>query len=123
MEPGKKQSFINQYMPPTYHRQTPDSGRPQPLKEVLAELVLRRGYAREQSAEACDAAWKTAAGEFFAGHTRCGLLKRGVLEVFVANSIVLQEITFRKAVVLAEMARLLPDAKIRDLKFRVGAIR
>jgi hypothetical protein len=111
-------------MPPVYHRQSPDStGRPQPIKEVLAELVLRRGYAREQSATACEAAWKTAAGEFFANHSRCGLLKRGVLEVVVANSILLQEITFRKAAVLAELTRLLPDAQIRDIKLRVGAIR
>lgn len=110
-------------MPPVYHRQSPDAGRPQPIKEVLAELVLRRGYAREQSVAAFDAAWSAAAGEFFAGHTRCGLLKRGVLEVVVANSILLQEITFRKAAVLAELARLLPDAKIRDLKFRVGVLR
>lgn len=111
-------------MPHAYHRVSPDTaGRPQPIKDVLAELVLRRGYAREQSAAAFDAAWQTAAGEFFASHTRCGLLKRGVLEVVVANSILLQEITFRKAAVLAELARLLPDAKIRDLKLRVGALR
>ena len=110
-------------MPPIYYRQSDSTGRPQPIKEVLADLVMRRGYAREQSATAYESAWKTAAGEFFANHSRCGLLKRGVLEVVVANSILLQEITFRKAAVLAELARLLPDAQIRDIKLRVGAIR
>ncbi len=98
-------------------------GRPQPIKEVLAELILRRGYAREQSAAAYQTAWRTAAGEFFAAHTRCGALKRGgVLEVAVANSLLMQEITFRKAALIAELARLLPDAKVRDIKLRVAAI-
>lgn len=104
-------------------RATQDAAsRPQPIKEVLAELILRRGYAREQSAAAFDAAWRAAAGEFMAGHTRCGLLRRGVLEIVVANSLMMQEITFRKAALVTELVRLLPSAQIKDIKLRVGVI-
>jgi predicted nucleic acid-binding Zn ribbon protein len=98
------------------------AGRPQPIKEVLAELILRRGYAREQSSAAFESAWRTAAGEFFARHTRCGGLRRGVLEIIVGNSLLMQEITFRKPALLAELIRLLPNAQIRDIKLRVGVV-
>jgi predicted nucleic acid-binding Zn ribbon protein len=98
------------------------TSRPQPIKEVLAELIARRGYAREQSGAAFQAAWQAAAGEFLAGHTRCGNLRRGVLEVAVSNSILMQEITFRKASLLKELTRLLPDSQITDIKLRIGAV-
>jgi hypothetical protein len=110
-------------MPHAAYRPPQDAAsRPQPIKEVLAELIARRGYAREQSSAAFEAAWQTAAGEFLSGHTRCGLLRRGVLEVAVSNSILVQEITFRKAALLKELARLLPDAQIQDIRLRVGAV-
>jgi hypothetical protein len=44
------------------------------------------------------------------------------LEVFVANSVVLQELTFRKADLLRKLAEKLPQFKIRDLRFRSGAV-
>ena len=96
--------------------------RPQPIKEVLAELIVRRGYAREQSSAAFEGAWRIAAGEFFATHTRCGQIRRGVLEVFVANSILMQELTFRKPQLLQELCRLLPETTIKDIRMRVAAI-
>lgn len=99
----------------------PNKG-PQVIKDVLAELILRRGYAREQSSAALEDAWRTAAGDFMAGHTRCGNLRRGVLEVFVTNSLLIQEMTYRKPALLQELVRLLPDARIKDIKFRVAPV-
>jgi predicted nucleic acid-binding Zn ribbon protein len=109
-------------MPPTHANQDA-AARPQPIKEILAELILRRGYAREQSTAAFQSAWQAVAGDFLAGHTRCGQVRRGVLEVFVANSLLMQEITFRKAALLTELVKLLPEAQIKDIKLRVGAVR
>jgi predicted nucleic acid-binding Zn ribbon protein len=97
-------------------------GRPQPIAEILSELMTRRGYAREQAAAACAAAWSEAAGELLARHTRCGQVRRGKLEVIVANSTLMQEITFQKPRLLQELARLAPDESIVDLKLRVGQI-
>jgi hypothetical protein len=105
-----------------YRRSQDPAARPQAIKDVLAELIARRGYAHEQTSAAFDAAWRSAAGEFLSGHTRCGLLRRGVLEVAVSNSILMQEITFRKTALLKELSRLLPDAQIKDIKLRVGAV-
>ena len=70
----------------------------------------------------CDAAWQQAAGSELGPHTRAGQTCRGVLDVLVRNSAVVQELTFRKKQLLKRLAELSPGRKIRDLRFRVGAI-
>jgi len=92
------------------------------IGDVLANLLARRGYARVESASACTEAWQEAAGEKMAQHSRVGNVRRGVLEVTVRNSAVLQELTFQKTQLLGDLGRLLADQKIRDLRFRIGTI-
>ena len=98
------------------------NGSPQRIGDVLGDLMARRGFARVSAAAASEEAWRAAAGAFFASSTRAGQVRRGVLEVLVANSTLMQELVFRKADILAELARTLPDEKITDLRFRVGRI-
>lgn len=94
---------------------------PEPISEILAELMARRGFARVQSGAALETAWKQVAGEM-APYTRAGSVRRGKLEVTVSHSALVQELTFRKAALVAELKKLLPDEKIGDLRFRVGAV-
>jgi predicted nucleic acid-binding Zn ribbon protein len=95
---------------------------PQSIGNILAELMARRGFARVQSAAACEEAWQAAAGELAARYSRVGAIRRGRLEVTVANSTLVQELTFQKTALLETLARLLPDERIQDLRFRVGPI-
>ena len=95
---------------------------PQTIGNMLSELMARRGYARVQSAAAYDAAWREAAGPLAAEYTRVGPLRRGTLEVVVANSTLVQELGFQKAALLKSLAKLLPDEGIKNLRFRVGNI-
>ena len=95
---------------------------PQTIGNVLSELMSRRGYARVQSAAAYDGAWREAAGPLVAEYTRVGLLRRGTLEVVVANSTLVQELGFQKRMLLRKLAALLPDEGIENLRFRVGNI-
>jgi predicted nucleic acid-binding Zn ribbon protein len=88
---------------------------------VLAELIGKRGYARELSGASLDEAWQQAAGRL-AGHSRPGNLKRGVLEVVVKSSTAMQELGFQKKRILKKLGQLAADQKIIDLKFYVGAI-
>jgi predicted nucleic acid-binding Zn ribbon protein len=97
-------------------------GKPQPIGDVLAELLARRGYARMQSGEACAEAWASAAGEPLAAHSRAVQVRRGVLEVRVRHSALVQEIGYQKRAILERLSTLLPDEKIHDLKFRVGPL-
>lgn len=96
--------------------------KPRQIADILSELVARRGYARVQATASYSEAWRDAAGEMLCKYTRPGNIKRGVLEVVVANSILVQEITFQKPAILARLASLLPQEKIRDLRCRVGPV-
>jgi predicted nucleic acid-binding Zn ribbon protein len=98
------------------------SGQPQRIAEVLSDLLARRGYARVQSGDACAVAWRQAAGEVVAACTRATQVRRGVLEVLVDSSMMVQEIGFQKPALIKRLADLLPDENIRDLKLRVGPI-
>jgi predicted nucleic acid-binding Zn ribbon protein len=95
---------------------------PEPIGNILPELMARRGYARVQSAEKYDAVWREAAGQLLAEYTRVGALRRGRLEVVVAHSTLVQELVFQKSSILQALRKLLPDEGIEDLRFRVGTI-
>jgi predicted nucleic acid-binding Zn ribbon protein len=97
-------------------------GTPQPIADVLAQLLARRGYARQSAAASCEAAWQEAVGKSLARTTRPGNIRRGILEVFVANSTLLQELAFQKTQLLERLRQLLPDNAVRDLRFRVGPV-
>ncbi len=84
--------------------------------------MARRGYAREHSASECGAAWQAAVGDAFGRFTRAGAVRRGVLEVIVGNSALMQELTFQKSVLLEKLNQSLPDENIKNLRFRVGVI-
>jgi predicted nucleic acid-binding Zn ribbon protein len=94
---------------------------PEPIGEILAELMARRGFAGLRSAAACESAWREVVGDL-ASYTRVGSIRRGRLEVTVANSTVVQELSFRKLALLEALSRRLPDQKITDLRFRIGPI-
>ncbi|HEY4312893.1 MAG TPA: DUF721 domain-containing protein [Pirellulales bacterium] len=96
------------------------TGRPQKIANVLADLMARRGYARQQSTADLAAVWQEAAGELVAQHSRVGLVRQGRLEVTVAHSALVQELTFQKAAILAHLQKKLPQEHIADLRFRVG---
>jgi predicted nucleic acid-binding Zn ribbon protein len=95
---------------------------PKPIAEVLAQLMARRGYAREQTAAAYGEAWRRAVGEPMNQFTQAGQLKRGALEITVANSVLVQELGYRKTELLAKLTQLLPDQNIQSLRFRVGTV-
>ena len=96
--------------------------RPKKLGDVLAQLITARGYGRIQADAELAAAWQAAAGETIARYTCPGRVRRGVFEITVSNSIIIQELTFQKQQILAELQSQLPDTRIRDLRFRVGSI-
>jgi hypothetical protein len=96
--------------------------RPKKIADVVAQLITKRGYGRIETNDVLAGAWAAAAGEPLAAASRPGQLRRGQLEVWVADSTTMQEFTFNKQRILAELGRRLPDANIRDLRFRIGQI-
>jgi hypothetical protein len=61
-------------------------------------------------------------GEKLAAHTRPGNVSRGVLEVMVRNSAVLQELSFLKVNLIKSLTKSVPEQKIRNIRFRVGPV-
>lgn len=96
--------------------------KPKKIGDVLAQLITARGYGRIQADADFAAAWQAAAGEALGRFSRPGRLRRGQLEVTVTNSTIVQELTFQKQQILAALQTQLPDARIRGLRFRIGAI-
>ncbi|MEQ8208810.1 MAG: DUF721 domain-containing protein [Lacipirellulaceae bacterium] len=100
-----------------YHRREPKQ-----IADVVAQLVQRKGYAGVQAAREWDEAWQQAVGEKLAKVTSPGAMKRGVLEVIVANSLLMQELGFDKERLLQAMQTALPESGIKQLRFKVGKV-
>jgi predicted nucleic acid-binding Zn ribbon protein len=101
-----------------------DSERgPEGLAEILSRLFTARGWGRRQGRLQLERAWEEAAGSEFAGRTRVNALRRGVLEVTVANAVLLQELAqFHKRRLLEQLRLRLPSTPITDLRFRAGVM-
>jgi len=97
------------------------ASKPKPINSVLAQVMQRKGYAQIKAGSEREEAWTEAAGEF-ASATRVGALRRGVLQIEVSDSLQMQELTFRKDKLIRKLQTTLPDAGIKQLKFRVGRI-
>ncbi len=90
------------------------------LSDVVTRQLARRGYVDEKTDDAIQSAWSDVVGESFARHTRIGAIDRGTLLVTVAHSAISQELAFRKAQILAELRRRLPQHGIKELRLRSG---
>ena len=95
---------------------------PQPIKNVISELMARQGLGSQLAAEARQEAWQEVVGPQMAAYTRCGRIYRQRLEVIVANSTMIQELTFQKQEIVSRLQELAPEMNIRDIRFRVGSL-
>lgn len=104
-----------------HHR--PAAGPPGPISigKIVSRLMARTGYDRERAADGLAAAWQEAAPAALKAASQPGLVRRGVLEVFVSHSALVQELGFQKREVLAKLAALVPAAGITDIRCRLMA--
>jgi hypothetical protein len=95
--------------------------RPGPVSigSVMSRLMARAGYDREQASAGLATAWADAVPETLRGTSQPGLVRRGVLEVFVSHSALVQEFGFHKQTVLGRLQALLPEAGIHDIRCRL----
>jgi predicted nucleic acid-binding Zn ribbon protein len=99
---------------------THDHRGPQPIGRIVSRLLARTGYDREQASDMLAAAWRAAVPAELAAHARPGLVRRGVLEVFVTHSAIVQEFSFHKQALLAALRVSLPAAGITDIRCRLS---
>jgi predicted nucleic acid-binding Zn ribbon protein len=96
---------------------------PKTASRWVNQIVARWGIAESQSADELETAWREVAGESLAGRTRVGAVRRGVWEITVETSALLQQITFQQRALLQQLQDKKPHFAIRQLRFRVGPVR
>jgi predicted nucleic acid-binding Zn ribbon protein len=95
---------------------------PEPIGEILSRLFAARGWGRRQERLRLEEAWAETVGPAAAEQTRLAGLRRGVLEVHVKSTVLLQELAnFQKRRLLEQIRSRLPGTVITDLRFRLGA--
>jgi predicted nucleic acid-binding Zn ribbon protein len=103
-------------------KQSSSERGPEPVGEILSRLFAARGWGRRQDRLRLEEAWQAAVGAEGAAHTRVGGLRRGVLEVYVDNAVLLQELAhFHKRRLLEQLRTRLPGTSITDVRLRLGA--
>jgi Dna[CI] antecedent, DciA len=96
---------------------------PRPLSDILGELFTVRGYARLHARQELENAWNKAVGEPYCRQTQLGEVRRGVLNVTVVHSTLLEELSaFRKSSLLKALRSDAPATTIHDIRFRVGPV-
>lgn len=95
--------------------------KPEKLGEILSRLFAARGWGRRHERIQLEEAWSEVIGQRGATHTQVGVLRRGVLEILVDSSVLLQELAhFQKRRLLEQLRSRLPALTIKDLRFRAG---
>ena len=93
---------------------------PRHLSNVLSELIALRGFARQDGDEQLQEDWKQVAGDQFAKSTKVLGLRRGVLQIAVANAPLLSQlVSFHKQTLLARLQKDHPEYRIENVQFRL----
>lgn len=95
---------------------------PQSLGKVLATVMIKNRYASSNSNAALTEVWEKIVGQAHAARTLPVVVRRGKLEVTVAHSAIAQELSFDSRRIIAALQQQLPEAKITDVRYRVGTI-
>jgi predicted nucleic acid-binding Zn ribbon protein len=95
---------------------------PELLKEILSRLVVSRGWGRRQGQLHLERAWAEAVGAEHAKYTRVIRLRKNILEVEVANSVLLQELAhFHKRKIIQHLREKLTGTTVNDIRFKAGS--
>lgn len=101
----------------------PDRRGPRPLSDALGELFAARGFSRLRARKELEDAWNSAVGEPACRQTRLGEVRRGVLNVTVGHSALLEElVSFRKPALLAALRGAVSGTVVHDIRFRIGPL-
>ncbi len=96
---------------------------PRTAARWVNQIIARRGIAETQSTNELETVWRDVVGEVLAGQTRIGAVRRGVCEITVENSALLQQISFQQRDFLRQIQVRKPHFAIQNFRFRVGPVR
>jgi predicted nucleic acid-binding Zn ribbon protein len=102
---------------------SPNRHGPKPVADILSELFAARGFSRLRALKELEDVWNEAVGEPGCRQTKIGEVRRGILNVTVAHSALLEELrAFQKPTLLAILRENVSGATIHDIRFRLGPV-
>ena len=92
---------------------------PQKVGDLLGRVMARWDYGSVTARGELEESWTAVAGPAVAGRTKVGSLKKGVLEILVDNSVLLQQLDgFQKHAFLAQLQQRLKHNTVSTIRFR-----
>ncbi|MEM7782325.1 MAG: DciA family protein [Planctomycetota bacterium] len=94
--------------------------RPKSTKDVLSRLMARKGYSQTETQNELELVWSDLIGQKWNSKSKATVIRNGVLEVVVVNSVVHQQLEFQKKKLLIQIQQRLSKNNIKDIRYRVG---
>lgn len=94
--------------------------RPQKARDILGRLLARKGYAQQLAQDELHTAWQNLIPSQWQTQTQVGNLNRGTLEIVVTSTALRQRLEFERQNLLKQLQQLLPQNKIKEIRFRIG---
>ena len=91
----------------------------QSIGALVNQLISRRGYAQVAATDQFHGVIMGVTGNELGKDITVGKLNRCVLKVFAKDSVTIQELTFQKRAIMKRIAKEIPDAKVKDIRFAV----
>ncbi|MDZ4403907.1 DUF721 domain-containing protein [Prosthecobacter sp.] len=88
--------------------------------DLATQIMAKYGMANRVKLEDILAAWEEIVGTFLFKMTRPDAFERGVLTVRLMQPTAHHALSLEKVKILKRLQEKLPDAKIRDIRFRHG---
>ena len=105
---------------PTKHdRPSGDKPRVRRIGSLINQLMSRRGYAQVLAGEDLHQVVASVVGQQLGNSLQVGNLRGGVLQIYAADSVTLQELNFRKRAILKQLRSELQEHRVTDLRFRI----
>ena len=89
------------------------------MGSLVSQLMSRKGYGQRTINESLQDSVRAAVGDAFASSVEVGNVRRGVLQVYVTDSVMLQELGFQKTSILKRIHQDHPQADVTDIRFRI----
>lgn len=90
------------------------------VADLAPKIVAQCGLANRVKLEDVLAAWEEIVGSFLFKLTRPDTIERGILTVRLMQPTAHHALSLEKVKILKRLQARLPDAKIRDIRFRHG---
>lgn len=101
--------------------QNAEKPRVRKLGSLVNQLMARRGYAQGTASEEMLRLIVAEVGSEIGDGCSVGKLRAGVLQIYACDSATLQELNFRRRMVLKRLQNDMPAAKISDIRFKILA--